>query len=46
MECTVVEDQFEPEVSRAYMDGYIEIDSADAVRFELDFNALIKKYAR
>lgn len=46
MEVTIVEDSFEEGVSRAYMDGYIDIDTADTVRFELEFNDMIKKYAR
>lgn len=46
MEITIVPDQFDEEVSRAYIDGYIDIDATDAVRFEMEFNALIKKYGR
>lgn len=43
----VIEETDEDEgMSKAYIDGYIEINSSDAVRFEQAFDALIKRYAR
>ena len=44
MEITIVENMDEEETARAYMDGYIDIQSVDAVRFEMEFNALVRKY--